>query len=209
MAMMREMMTREFSSNKGTKRPGISDFPNRETQIATSEAATEWMSPRPTFRHCQRQFGPLTTDVCAAGWNTQCARYFAKVDDGVCAAVNGLIQIWEDGNWCNASYNDIEPWVEKAVQSIANGAWTVMLLPAWTGSAWCRNFDLLQYPHEFLPKRPIFVPKTIKTKRHKALPTAPFTDRQKERLKGLPTSPFHVMIVVVGIENQRRFAWSP
>jgi hypothetical protein len=170
----------------------ISDFGYRPAK-GTPSKSNSWMSSRPVFRKCQRKYGPLLTDTCAEAWNAQLPRYYSPVYDAGSAGVDGLIQYWEAGNWCCPPFDDIYPWVAKAVASIADGAWTVLLMPTWTSAPWCRDFPLLtQCPHEFLPWRPIFTPKTQTTKR--------------DGIKGLKTTPFHMMIIVIGIENRRRYA---
>jgi phage N-6-adenine-methyltransferase len=62
-------------------------------------------------------------------------RHYDENDDA-------LIQPWKRGsgwNWCNPPYGDIEPWVQKAWIEASNGAQTVMLVPASTGSNWWRD----------------------------------------------------------------------
>lgn len=66
----------------------------------------------------------------ANGW-----RHYDEADDA-------LVQTWPKGGWCwlNPPFGDIEPWVRKASIEAANGASTVVLVPASVGSNWWRHY---------------------------------------------------------------------
>lgn len=61
-------------------------------------------------------------------------RWFTETSDA-------LTMDWADGwTWCNPPFSHIAPWVKKAYEEAAKGAWIAMLLPAGVGSNWWRNW---------------------------------------------------------------------
>ncbi len=72
----------------------------------------------------------FTVDVAADHDYHLTPRYYTPEE-------NGLLQSWGgETAWCNPPYSDIAPWVAKARQEREDGATTVLLLPARTGSSW-------------------------------------------------------------------------
>jgi len=104
------------------------------TKANHGERKQSWGTPQHIIDYVQRTWDFITVDVCADEKNTKCCSWFGIDDDG-------LIQPWAErpyGNraWCNPPFEDIEPWVRKAISEMANGVTTTMLLPTRTGQPW-------------------------------------------------------------------------
>lgn len=87
-----------------------------------------WRTPAYIFNYLDQLFH-FTTDVAASSDNHLCDRYFTEAD-------NALVKEWGEVNYCNPPYDDIKPWVVKAIEQMNQGKITVMLIPADTSVGW-------------------------------------------------------------------------
>ncbi len=89
-------------------------------------------TPKDFLAAVERRFGIIRTDLAASTENAVCPVYFDKQQ-------NSLIQDWNalrGVSWCNPEFADIFPWAEKLAAAKARRGWTLMLLPAGSGSLW-------------------------------------------------------------------------
>ena len=93
----------------------------------------DFWTPPEFFDGINSRFGPFDIDVAASFENRKCLKYF---DKEINALQDGLA--WEGRVWCNPPYNNIGPWVAKAIQQVRerNAERVVMLLPAGTCTKW-------------------------------------------------------------------------
>jgi phage N-6-adenine-methyltransferase len=98
-----------------------------------SGGETDFWTPNDFFDGVEARFGPFDVDVAASFENRKCERFYDKRID---ALQDGLA--WEGRVWCNPPYNNIVPWVAKAIEQVRerNAERVVMLLPAGTSSKW-------------------------------------------------------------------------
>ena len=97
-------------------------------------------TPQKLYEWADRRYGPFDVDVAAEAWNTKCAIFYNKAQDG-------LESTWIGRVWCNPPWDNIEPWVRKAIKSVKldrTAEIVVMLLPTRTGQNWFTN---LAQPH--------------------------------------------------------------
>lgn len=80
------------------------------------------------FRHAG---GGFDLDVAANTENAKAERFFSLADDG-------LAQRWVGRIWCNPPYDNIAPWVHKAIEEVGLGYADVVvfLLPSRTDQGW-------------------------------------------------------------------------
>lgn len=64
-------------------------------------------------------------DVCALSKTAKCPDYYSLVEYDQ----DGLKLPWTSHNFCNPPYNDITPWVDKAIMEAGRGCVTAMLIP--------------------------------------------------------------------------------
>lgn len=64
-------------------------------------------------------------DVCAIEATAKCENYYSLLERGE----NSLELPWAKENFCNPPYNDITPWVDKAIMEAGLGRVTAMLIP--------------------------------------------------------------------------------
>lgn len=90
-------------------------------------------TPDTLFSKLAKRFS-FDLDACATRENAKCKLYYSPKEDG-------LVQSWIGDGWtyCNPPYSNIEPWVNKAIQSARDGASSVLLLPNDTSTAWFRR----------------------------------------------------------------------
>lgn len=107
---------------------------NEQTQaVMFSSESEEHATPRALLELVRQEY-PIELDVCATPENTACAAYYTKAD-------NGLAQPWTGVCWLNPPYGrKIARWLAKAVQSAAEGATVVTLLPARTDTKWWHTY---------------------------------------------------------------------
>lgn len=134
---------------------------NHPQQVAVNgadDSKDDRRTPYPLFAALDEEFGPFTVDVAASAENALCNRFYDKTS-------NGLAQSWAgEIVWGNVPYSSIAPWIEKAIEEIANGCLRVVfLLPAnRTEQAWWQ--ELIEPVRDrglgvmtrFLPGRPRF-----------------------------------------------------
>ncbi len=96
---------------------------NGRNHQATPQGAFEWAS---------RRWGPFDLDAAASEWNAKCPRFFDE-------QTNGLEQEWSGRVWLNCPWDNIEPWVRKAIAEVfevKRAELVVMLLPVRGGLEW-------------------------------------------------------------------------
>lgn len=121
------------------------------TNIHFSSKRDDWATPPDLFATLDTEFH-FTLDAAASPTNTKVASFYSTADDG-------LAQPWNGTVWVNPPYGKgiIDRWVNKAIQSAAQGATVVMLVPARPGSRWFTQ--LIHHADEirFLNRRVTFV----------------------------------------------------
>ncbi len=90
-----------------------------------------WQTPEFIFNHYNKRFD-FNCDVACSDENKLVHSHWLTEEDD---ALNFSTE-WNSRNWCNPPYSDITPWVQKAVDEMANGRITVMLIPADTSVKW-------------------------------------------------------------------------
>lgn len=117
------------------------------TKVYFSSQTCIWSTPDNLYLDLCKEF-KFTLDVCALPENTKCKFFFTPDDDG-------LLQPWgKNICWCNPPYGrKIGQWCEKAFRESFNGATTVMILPARTGTNWFHNWVLGKAEIRFLKGR--------------------------------------------------------
>lgn len=109
-----------------------------------------WQTPPGLFQYANKRWGRFCVDLAANAQNAKCANYYGQRLPGF-ALVDGLTHSWSDDypggtGWLNPPYDDIDPWVEKAIDEATKGFSTVMLIPTPNGDA--RDALLLTAPTE-------------------------------------------------------------
>jgi phage N-6-adenine-methyltransferase len=92
-------------------------------------------TPKDFLEAVTRRFGLIRTDLAASAANAVAPVHFDEQQ-------NSLVQDWtalRGVAWCNPPFADIGPWAEKLVTARERRGWTLMLLPAGTGSLWFQN----------------------------------------------------------------------
>lgn len=81
----------------------------------------------------EKDFGQFDLDVCASHKNRVCERFFNKDQ-------NGLEQDWQGSLvWANPPYSHKNEFIDKAHQEAQKGTKIIMLMPAFTETAWFRD----------------------------------------------------------------------
>lgn len=114
----------------------------------------DWETPLELFETLNNEFN-FTLDAAASIENKKCDKFFDK-------ETNGLIQNWTNETvWLNPPYGDsgykLSDWIKKAVMEMANGATTVLLIPARTNTNWFHDYCLKYGEVRFIRGRPKFV----------------------------------------------------
>jgi phage N-6-adenine-methyltransferase len=104
--------------------------------VHTLSKRTVYSTPAELYLPLHRRW-KFTLDVCATRRNAKCERFFTRKEDG-------LKQTWSGVCWMNPPYGRaIGDWVEKAaMESSAERAVVVALLPARTDTAWWHDHVL-------------------------------------------------------------------
>lgn len=106
----------------------------------------DWGTPKWLFDNLNEKF-EFDLDVCASDSNHKCDKYYTEKE-------NGLIQDWENVNWCNPPYGrQIGNWVKKAYEENQKGKTVVLLLPARTDTKWFHDYIYLNYRVDFIKGR--------------------------------------------------------
>ena len=94
-----------------------------------------WRTPQHLFEMLNEKYGPFTIDLAASAENALCDRYYTKEDDALAQCWGGEV------GFCNPPYDDIEPWIEKAMEaSVHDHAFTVFVLPVRSDRSWWRHY---------------------------------------------------------------------
>ncbi len=111
-----------------------------------SSLTPEWATPIAFFKEIDAKFN-FELDVCASNENYKCEKYFTEKE-------NGLIQEWDNVNWCNPPYGrQIGLWVEKSFKENLKGKTVVLLLPARTDTKWFHEFVYKKHDIDFIKGR--------------------------------------------------------
>lgn len=91
----------------------------------------ERQTPQYVFDYLNDSFGPFDLDPASSHENAKCYAHFTPEEDG-------LARLWLGGVFCNPPWNNIYPWVAKAIEEvkICRVSRCVMLLPARTDQKW-------------------------------------------------------------------------
>jgi phage N-6-adenine-methyltransferase len=126
-------------------------------------SSDEWSTPPDVMEEIEMICGgPFTLDPCARLETAKAPKFYNKHDDG-------LKKEWTGRVFVNPPYSRIGPWVEKAVETKANGHFVVMLVPAATDTDWFHDHVLFHAQIVFWKRRirffgwqgtPIAAPKT-------------------------------------------------
>ena len=93
---------------------------------------SDWATPWPFFRLCEKRWGPFDLDVCATKADAKCKKFITTEHDSLRSGVK-----WRGRCWMNPPYGrGIGAWVEKAMQQAKMGNTVVALLPARTDTHW-------------------------------------------------------------------------
>lgn len=96
-----------------------------------AEIKNLWQTPKSLFDNLNLEF-EFTGDVAASHDNALSDNFYTEED-------NALDQRWFKISWCNPPYDNVKPWVEKAIQQHKAGKTIVMLVPADTSVQWFKN----------------------------------------------------------------------
>jgi len=101
-------------------------------------AAQDLRTPKYLYRELSRRFGPFHADLAASHDNHLCKTYYTEDNSALQDELG-----WEGSCFCNPPYNNILPWVAKAIRCVFHeSAWdcerVTMLLPARVGTEWWR-----------------------------------------------------------------------
>lgn len=99
-----------------------------------SSEKQDWETPQYLFDYFNRKYH-FEVDLAASADNAKCPYYYSVEDDSLKQDWNGWV------GWCNPEYNNIEPFLKKAVES--DGVFA-FLLPARTCRNWFHDYVL---PH--------------------------------------------------------------
>jgi len=94
----------------------------------------EQYTPTEDFEPLNREF-QFTLDPAATAESAKCPKFYTVL-------INGLLQSWAGERvFLNPPYSQIDKWLEKVRQEMANGCQCVAaLLPAWTDRKWWHRF---------------------------------------------------------------------
>lgn len=93
----------------------------------------EYGTPQALFDELDAEFG-FTLDVAASDANAKCPLYFTAESDGLSRSWRG------ERIFCNPPYNNIAPWIEKAIREEPDVA--VFVVPARTHTHWFHEMVL-------------------------------------------------------------------
>jgi phage N-6-adenine-methyltransferase len=97
-----------------------------------NNSEVDFWTPRDLFHNLELRYGPFDMDVAASAENALCLEYIDKEQNALCDSVE-----WGVRSWCNPPYDDIGPWVSKAIRHTRGKKnRVVMLLPARTCTKW-------------------------------------------------------------------------
>lgn len=137
----------EYRSNQEYE---LKENPLLALEYHKTEERDDWATPRSLISRLERTFGRFDLDVCASEKNRVCERFFDKEQ-------NGLEQDWQGSLvWVNCPYSQKTEFIEKAHQEAQRGTKIVMLMPAFTETAWFRELKAKSQWLLFLNGRLVF-----------------------------------------------------
>jgi phage N-6-adenine-methyltransferase len=137
----------EYRSNQQYE---LKENPLLAMEYGRSEERDSWTTPRSLIIRLEREFGKFELDACASLKNKVCERFFDKEQDG-------LQQDWQRSFvWLNPPYSQKNSFIEKAHEEAQKGAKIVMLMPAFTETAWFREMKAKSNWLLFLNGRLVF-----------------------------------------------------
>ena len=113
-----------------------------------NNSEVDFWTPRDLFHNLELRYGPFDMDVAASAENALCLEYIDKEQNALCDSVE-----WGVRSWCNPPYDDIGPWVSKAIRHTREfkDVVVVMLLPARTCTKWFQlaweNAEQVEFIH--------------------------------------------------------------
>lgn len=94
-------------------------------------SSDKWATPWPVLEDLAERFGPFDLDPCCESHTAKADRYYTEHDDG-------LAMPWFGRVFVNPPYSKPRPWIERAVEAVAQGEAerVVLLLPCSTDTRW-------------------------------------------------------------------------
>lgn len=112
-------------------------------KVRSKSARQNFRTPLYIFGEISKRFGPFDVDLAAEDSNTLCEKWFTEEDSAFDHAWNGY-------GYCNPPYNNILPWVSKAIRDVffeQTAERIVMLLPVRSGTTWMDWVELYGRVH--------------------------------------------------------------
>ena len=135
---------------RGNQHYDLKDNPILDLEYNKSEDRDDWATPRSLIARLEKEFGAFDLDVCASNKNRVCERFFDK-------ATNALEQDWQGSMiWVNPPYSQKNEFIEKAHREAQLGKKIIMLMPAFTETAWMRSLKAKSEWLLFLNGRLVF-----------------------------------------------------
>lgn len=108
---------------------------------------TTWTTRTKFFAKINAEFN-FDLDVCALPETAKCVRHFTPEQDG-------LAQEWTGTVWMNPPYgcDNLDRWLRKALESAAQGATVVALVPTRTNPPWWHRYVLNAHEIRFVVKK--------------------------------------------------------
>lgn len=99
-----------------------------------------WATPWPLFREIERRhgWGGYTVDVAAEAWSAKCPTWIGREADALSPGTPWGSLLSPARVWCNPPFNNIEPFMRRALQEVADGTCELvtLLVPSRTGQRW-------------------------------------------------------------------------
>ena len=137
----------EYRSNQEYE---LKENPLLAMEYHKTEERDDWATPRTLISRLEREFGRFELDACASLKNRVCEKFFDKEQDGLQQDWNGSFV------WLNPPYSEKNAFIEKAHAEAQKGAKIVMLMPAFTETAWFRELKAKSQWLLFLNGRLVF-----------------------------------------------------
>lgn len=137
----------EYRSNQHYE---LKENPILALEYHKTEERDDWATPRTLIARLEKEFGSFQLDACASLKNRVCEKFFDKGQDGLQQDWNGSFV------WVNPPYSEKNAFIEKAHAEAQKGAKIVMLMPAFTETAWFRELKAKSQWLLFLNGRLVF-----------------------------------------------------
>lgn len=114
-----------------------------------SSKTGDWATPQDFFDKLNWRFGGFTLDPCASPYNTKCANFYTKAEDG-------LTKNWEGETvFVNPPYGrGIDRWISKAYrEGLKERTRVVMLIPARTDTRYWHDYVMRAKEIHFIKGR--------------------------------------------------------